>query len=108
VKTPGCKMYIYCSGGDVAHWRQELVGALPPAGTAKVPPLPEGSKPQCTKEPGEWLSSLHLAGLPGLDTRHKAEGRHQDAKDPKDVIRLRERDGSQNFCFPRVRGVSLP
>ncbi len=46
-------MYIYCPGGDVAHWRQELDGTLPPAGVGDTPPLPEGAQPQCTKKPGE-------------------------------------------------------
>ena len=46
-------MYIYCPGGDVAHWRQELDGTLPPAGVGDIPPLPEGAQPQCTKKPGE-------------------------------------------------------
>lgn len=46
-------MYIYCPGGDVAHWRQELDGTLPPAGVGETPPLPEGAQPQCTKKPGE-------------------------------------------------------
>jgi rSAM/selenodomain-associated transferase 2 len=38
-------------GGDVAHWRQELEGTLPPAGIRATPPLPEGAAPQCTKKP---------------------------------------------------------
>ena len=43
---------IYCCGpaGDVAHWRQELEGTLPRAGV-EAPPLPDGSAPQCTKNP---------------------------------------------------------
>lgn len=44
-------MYIYCPGGDVAHWRQELDGTLPPAGVGATPPLPAGAAPQCTKKP---------------------------------------------------------
>ena len=46
--------FIYCYGpaGDVDHWRQELAGTLPVAGT-DVPPLPEGARPQCTDKPGE-------------------------------------------------------
>ncbi len=36
-------MYVYCPGGDVAHWRQELNGTLPPAGSEGIPPLPEGA-----------------------------------------------------------------
>ena len=40
---------IYCFGpaGEVAHWRQELDGTLPVAGT-DAPALPEGSHPQFT------------------------------------------------------------
>jgi mannose-6-phosphate isomerase-like protein (cupin superfamily) len=43
---------IYCYGpaGDVAHWRQELAGTLPKAGS-EVPPLPPGAQPQCTVKP---------------------------------------------------------
>ena len=43
-----CRM-IYCFGpaGDVAHWRQELDGTLPRAGS-EAPPLPEGASPQLT------------------------------------------------------------
>lgn len=41
-------MYIYCPGGDVAHWRQ-LDGSLPPAGVGATPPLPAGAAPQCTR-----------------------------------------------------------
>jgi len=44
-------MYIYCPGGDVAHWRQELDGTLPRAGVGPIPPLPAGAQPQCTKKP---------------------------------------------------------
>jgi len=46
-------MYIYCPGGDVAHWKQELEGTLPPAGVGQTPPLPKGAQPQCIKKPGE-------------------------------------------------------
>src|SRR5215213_2320393 len=46
-------MYVYCPGGDVAHWRQELDGSLPKAGENGIPPLPAGAQPQCTKKPGE-------------------------------------------------------
>jgi len=48
----GPLVMIYCYGpaGDVAHWRQELAGTLPKAGV-DVPPLPEGSQPQCTEKP---------------------------------------------------------
>ena len=45
-------IYVYCPGGDVAHWRQELDGTLPAAGTAGVPPLPAGAVPQCREKPG--------------------------------------------------------
>ncbi len=41
-------IYVYCPGGDVAHWRQELNGTLPPAGTGDIPALPEGAQPQWT------------------------------------------------------------
>jgi len=44
-------MYVYCPGGDVAHWRQELDGTLPPAGVGATPPLPPGAQPQCTRPP---------------------------------------------------------
>ena len=44
-------IYVYCPGGDVAHWRQELTGSLPKAGEGAIPPLPEGAQPQCTKAP---------------------------------------------------------
>jgi mannose-6-phosphate isomerase-like protein (cupin superfamily) len=38
-------LYCYAPAGDVAHWRQELAGALPRAGEA-APPLPAGAWPQ--------------------------------------------------------------
>lgn len=38
-------VYVYCPGGDVAHWKQELEGTLPPPGAAGVPPLPPGARP---------------------------------------------------------------
>jgi len=44
-------MYIYGPAGDVAHWRQELDGTLPPAGVGATPPLPQGAHPQCTDKP---------------------------------------------------------
>jgi mannose-6-phosphate isomerase-like protein (cupin superfamily) len=50
-ETPLHMMYIYCPGGDVAHWRQELDGSLPPAGVGAIPALPLGAQPQCTKKP---------------------------------------------------------
>ncbi len=49
--TPLHMMYIYCPGGDVAHWRQELDGTLPKAGEGSTPPLPTGAAPQCTQRP---------------------------------------------------------
>jgi quercetin dioxygenase-like cupin family protein len=48
--TPARMMYCYGPAGDVAHWRQELDGTLPRAGT-EAPPLPEGAQPQCTDIP---------------------------------------------------------
>ena len=39
-------MYIYCPGGDVAHWRQELAGTLPKAGVGPTPALPAGAQAQ--------------------------------------------------------------
>lgn len=47
---PAVMMYIYGPAGDVAHWRQELAGALPKAGV-EAPPLPDGAQPQCTTKP---------------------------------------------------------
>ncbi|RPI26253.1 MAG: cupin domain-containing protein [Acidobacteria bacterium] len=43
-------MYCYGPAGDVAHWKQELNGTLPRAGS-EAPPLPPGARPQCTKKP---------------------------------------------------------
>ncbi len=48
--TPARMIYCYSPGGDVAHWRQELTGALPKAGD-DAPPLPDGAHPQCTDKP---------------------------------------------------------
>ncbi len=45
--TPLRMVYCYGPAGDVAHWRQELAGTLPRAGS-EAPALPEGSRPQCT------------------------------------------------------------
>lgn len=39
-------IYVYCPGGDVAHWRQELDGSLPRAGEGEIPPLPAGAQIQ--------------------------------------------------------------
>ena len=50
--TPMRMIYVYGPAGDVAHWKQELSGTLPRAGT-DVPALPEGSSPQCTDKPNE-------------------------------------------------------
>jgi oxalate decarboxylase/phosphoglucose isomerase-like protein (cupin superfamily) len=49
--TPLRMIYCYGPAGDVAHWRQELDGTLPPAGVGDTPPLPEGAQPQCTAKP---------------------------------------------------------
>jgi mannose-6-phosphate isomerase-like protein (cupin superfamily) len=38
-------IYCYAPAGDVAHWRQELSGTLPRAGS-EAPPLPVGAWPQ--------------------------------------------------------------
>ena len=48
--TPLRMIYIYGPAGDVAHWKQELAGALPKAGV-EAPPLPAGAQPQCTEKP---------------------------------------------------------
>ena len=48
--TPLRLIYCYGPAGDVAHWRQELDGTLPKAGT-QAPPLPAGAHPQCTEKP---------------------------------------------------------
>lgn len=48
--TPMKMIYCYGPSGDVAHWRQELEGSLPKAGSA-APPLPEGAQPQWTEAP---------------------------------------------------------
>ena len=42
---PMTMIYCYAPGGDVAHWRQELDGTLPRAGT-EAPALPAGARPQ--------------------------------------------------------------
>ena len=49
-ETPLRMIYCYGPAGDVAHWRQELDGTLPKAGT-EAPPLPDGACPQCTGKP---------------------------------------------------------
>ncbi len=46
--TPLKMLYCYGPAGDVAHWRQELDGALPTEGI-DAPPLPEGARPQHTQ-----------------------------------------------------------
>ncbi len=48
--TPLRMVYCYGPAGDVAHWRQELDGTLPRAGS-EAPPLPRGASPQCTDTP---------------------------------------------------------
>ena len=50
--TPLKMIYCYGPAGDVAHWRQELEGTLPRAGT-EAPPLPDGARAQCTKTFGQ-------------------------------------------------------
>jgi mannose-6-phosphate isomerase-like protein (cupin superfamily) len=45
--TPARMLYCYGPAGDVAHWRQELDGTLPKAGS-DAPPLPAGARPQHT------------------------------------------------------------
>ncbi len=49
---PKVMRMIYCYGpaGDVAHWRQELDGTLPRAGS-EAPPLPPGAHPQLVNKP---------------------------------------------------------
>ena len=49
--TPMRMIYVYGPAGDVAHWKQELEGTLPPAGIGATPLLPVGAQPQCTKKP---------------------------------------------------------
>ena len=48
--TPLTMLYCYGPAGDIAHWRQELDGTLPRAGSA-APPLPTGAAPQCITPP---------------------------------------------------------
>jgi mannose-6-phosphate isomerase-like protein (cupin superfamily) len=48
--TPLRMIYCFAPAGDVAHWRQELAGTLPKAGS-EAPPLPPGARPQCTGKP---------------------------------------------------------
>jgi quercetin dioxygenase-like cupin family protein len=45
--SPLRMLYCYGPAGDVAHWRQELTGTLPKAGS-EAPPLPDGAWPQHT------------------------------------------------------------
>ncbi len=49
--TPMRMIYVYGPSGDVAHWKQELEGTLPPAGVGNTPPLPTGAQPQCIQQP---------------------------------------------------------
>ena len=46
-EEPLVMIYVYGPAGEVAHWRQELDGSLPRAGSA-APPLPAGARPQHT------------------------------------------------------------
>jgi mannose-6-phosphate isomerase-like protein (cupin superfamily) len=48
--TPLRMLYCYAPAGDVAHWRQELGGTLPRAGS-EAPPLPIGAWPQYGTNP---------------------------------------------------------
>jgi mannose-6-phosphate isomerase-like protein (cupin superfamily) len=48
--TPLQMLYCYGPAGDVAHWKQELEGTLPKAGT-DAPSLPAGARPQHTDPP---------------------------------------------------------
>ena len=47
-EEPLVMIYVYGPAGDVAHWRQELEGTLPRAGSG-APPLPAGARPQRTE-----------------------------------------------------------
>ena len=49
-ETPLRMIYCYGPAGDVAHWRQELAGTLPRAGS-EAPSLPPGACSQCTAKP---------------------------------------------------------
>jgi mannose-6-phosphate isomerase-like protein (cupin superfamily) len=49
-ETPLRMIYCYGPAGEVAHWKQELEGTLPRAGT-EAPPLPSGAHPQCNDKP---------------------------------------------------------
>jgi len=44
-ETSAKMIYCYAPAGEVAHWKQELTGTLPRAGT-QAPPLPRGAHPQ--------------------------------------------------------------
>jgi quercetin dioxygenase-like cupin family protein len=46
-EEPLIMIYVYGPAGEVAHWRQELDGSLPRAGST-APPLPAGARPQHT------------------------------------------------------------
>lgn len=49
--TPLTFIYVYGPAGEVDHWKQELAGTLPAAGTA-APPLPAAAQfPQVTDPP---------------------------------------------------------
>ena len=47
-QEPLVLIYVYGPAGEVAHWRQELEGTLPRAGS-QAPPLPAGAHPQHTE-----------------------------------------------------------
>jgi mannose-6-phosphate isomerase-like protein (cupin superfamily) len=55
-ERPLILIYVYGPAGEVAHWRQELEGTLPRAGS-QAPPLPAGARPQHTEAaPGRKAS----------------------------------------------------
>ena len=47
-EEPLILIYVYGPAGEVAHWRQELDGTLPRAGS-QAPALPAGARPQHTE-----------------------------------------------------------
>ena len=47
-EEPLVMIYVYGPAGEVAHWRQELDGTLPRAGSG-APPLPAGARSQHTE-----------------------------------------------------------
>ncbi len=56
-------VYCYAPAGEVAHWRQELDGTLPPAGQGEIPDLPNGAwiqhtdaAPSMPRRPEGWAA----------------------------------------------------